>query len=325
MSYSLYVWRFVDGEPAPMDETAIREVLGPVTVGGLPPTGFPECWDLEAGDGGGSEVYGDALGLTFNRFAAGDILETVAELARRTGAGVMPHDCPMILTRESDRGHLPESLRAEAIVVAPVALTGRAIELAIRPLPEPRTRPALPSFPYHPNPVGTGSVTASDAPCVCCGQERGWVYTGPVYAADAPDSGICPYCVAFGKAAERYGATFADGIHGVDGGDGREGCEGREGAVPEDVVAAILTRTPGFLAWQSPSWLTHCGDGAAFLGRAGAAELEAHPDAVDHLRRQWPDDGFDEFLAALDKDEQPTAYLFRCRVCATHLAYADFT
>ena len=100
MSYSLYLWRFVGGEPAPMDETAIRDVLGPVTVGGMPATGFPEFWDIEAEDGGEAEVYGDGLGLSFNRFATGDVLDLVAELARRTGAGVMPQDCPVILTRE---------------------------------------------------------------------------------------------------------------------------------------------------------------------------------------------------------------------------------
>ncbi|MFF3960210.1 CbrC family protein [Streptomyces griseorubiginosus] len=310
MSYSLYLWRFVGGEPAPMDETAIRDVLGPVTVGGMPAVGFPEFWDIEAEDGGEAEVYGDGLGLSFNRFATGDVLDLVAELARRTGAGVIPQDCPVILTREADRGHLPESLRAEAIVVAPEALTGHAIQLLISPQPEARRRPALPAFPYHPSPVATGSVTASDAPCVCCGQERGWVYTGPVHAIDAPDSGICPYCIAFGKAAERYDATFADGI---------------KGDVPEEVVEAVLRRTPGFLAWQSPYWLTHCGDGAAFLGRAGAKELDKHPEAVDRLRAEWPDDRFDDFLAALDEDGGPTAYLFRCRHCATHLAYADFT
>ncbi|MFF1306446.1 CbrC family protein [Streptomyces sp. NPDC058307] len=315
MSYSLYLCRFTDGQPAPMDETAIRAVLGPVTVGGMPPTGLPDSWDLQAEDGGGSEVYGDALGLTFNRFSPGQILDRVAELARRTGAAVLPLGCPTILTSEADRRHLPESLRAEVIVLAPTALTGGAIQLLISPRPEPRQRPVLPRFPYHPSPVATGSVTTSDAPCVCCGQERGWVYTGPVYAAGAPDSGICPYCIAFGKAAERYDATFTEAI---------------EGDVPKDVVTAILRRTPGFLAWQSPTWLTHCGDGAEFLGLAGAKELERYPAAVDDLRRRcaewtWPPDEVEDFLGSLDKDDQPTAYLFRCRVCATHLAYADFT
>jgi uncharacterized protein CbrC (UPF0167 family) len=311
----MYVCRFIDGEPVPMDETAIRDVLGPVTVGGMPASGLPESWDLEAEDGGDSEVYGDSEWLTFNRFATGAILDRVAELARRTGAVVLPQDCPAILPSEADRKHLPEPLRADAIVVPPTALTGQVIAQTIAPRPEARRRPVLPQFPYHPNPVATGSVTASDEACVCCGQERGWVYTGPVHAADAPDSGICPYCIASGTAAERYDASFTDGI---------------EGDVPRHVMTAILGRTPGFLAWQSPTWLTHCGDGAAFLGPAGARELEAYPDAVGHLRRtcsewQWSADQIDAFLDSLDKDDQPTAYLFRCRVCATHLAYADFT
>lgn len=90
MSYGLHVFRFNGGEPVPLDETVTREVLGPVTVGGM------------AG-----------------RRSAGIL--GVAELAHRTGAMVMPLDRPVILTRETDRGHLPESLRAEAIVVPPAA------------------------------------------------------------------------------------------------------------------------------------------------------------------------------------------------------------
>ncbi|MGW7724060.1 CbrC family protein [Streptomyces canus] len=55
-----------------------------------------------------------------------------------------------------------------------------------------------------------------------------------------------------------------------------------------------------------------------------------HPAAVDDLRRRcaewtWPPDEVENFLASLGKDDQPTTYLFRCRLCATHLAYADFT
>ena len=309
MSYSLYLCRFVGGEPAPMDETAIRDVLAALE-------------ELEAEDGGTVDVDGDAHGLTFHHPSPGRVLDLVldlvAELARRTGAVVVPEGRPAILTTEADRRHLPDNLRAEAIVVPPPALTGQAISLAVAPQPEPRRRPALPRFPYHPDPVATGSVTASDEPCACCGQERGWVYTGPVYAADAPDTAICPYCIASGTAAERYDASFTDTVDTV------------EGDVPRDVVMAVLTRTPGFTAWQSPYWLTHCGDGAAFLGPAGTKELAAYPDAVDHLRRQcaawtWPPDQAEAFLGALDKDGGPTAYLFSCRVCETHLAYADFT
>ncbi|MDQ1046064.1 uncharacterized protein CbrC (UPF0167 family) [Streptomyces sp. V4I2] len=40
----------------------------------------------------------------------------------------------------------------------------------------------LPAFPYHPDPVSTGSVAPSNAPCGCCGLRRGYAYTGPVFS-----------------------------------------------------------------------------------------------------------------------------------------------
>ncbi|WLW54539.1 CbrC family protein [Streptomyces sp. YU58] len=86
-------------------------------------------------------------------------------------------------------------------------------------------------------------------------------------------------------------------------------------------MRAVAERTPGFSAWQQARWLTHCGDAAVFLGRAGARELRSHPDALESLAAEFGED----FLAVLDADDQPTAYLFRCRGCARHLAYADFT
>ncbi|MGW7255060.1 CbrC family protein [Streptomyces sp. NPDC054834] len=174
----------------------------------------------------------------------------------------------------------------------------------------------LPEFPYHPDPLATGSAVAAPGACACCGRERGYHYTGPVYGAGEPDGPLCPWCIADGSAAARYGALFC----GDAAGDG----------VPREVLVAIAERTPGFSAWQDPQWLLHCGDGAAFLGLAGAEEFADHPDALAMLGQEmrgwgWPAGQVAEFLGALDKDGQPTACLFRCRVCAAHLAYADFT
>ncbi|MGW7239296.1 CbrC family protein [Streptomyces sp. NPDC054804] len=59
--------------------------------------------------------------------------------------------------------------------------------------------------------------------------------------------------------------------------------------------------------------------------RRGASRLKAYPSAVEQLRRQWPAGQGDGLLDSLDKDGQPTAYLFRCRVCDTHLAHAEVT
>ncbi|SOD82019.1 CbrC family protein [Streptomyces sp. Ag109_G2-15] len=277
MSYPIHVLKFRDGEPVPMKEAVIREVLGPVTVGGMPDRGLPEWWNLRTPDGGEAEVYGDATSLSFTHVSSGLVLDALAELARRAGAVIMPHECPVLLQREHDRRHLPDDdMRAHAVVVPHAGWSGRAIEQVVRPLPEPPQRPVLPRFAYH---SLVGVVAPADEPCVCCGQVRGWVYTGPVFGAEAPDAGICPYCIAFGKAAARYGATFNDVI---------------DGDVPDEVARGILERTPGIPSWQSPRWLTHCGDAA-------------------------------EYLEALDADGQPASYLFRCRVCGTSLAYSDFT
>ncbi|MGW8333016.1 CbrC family protein [Streptomyces sp. NPDC055897] len=174
----------------------------------------------------------------------------------------------------------------------------------------------LPDFPYHPDPVATGVIVPSGSACLCCGRERGYVYKGPLHAAEELGSRLCPWCIADGSAAERFDAHFTSGT-----------CLGDD--VPLEVFAAVDQRTPSFTAWQEPQWFFHCGDGAAFLGLVGAVELAAHPDALEMLRREshgwgWPSDKVEDFLGSLDKDGEATAYLFRCRVCAVHLAYADF-
>ncbi|WP_073754075.1 CbrC family protein [Streptomyces sp. CB03234] len=44
--------------------------------------------------------------------------------------------------------------------------------------------------------------------------------------------------------------------------------------------------TPGFSSWQDPRWFFHCGDGTAFMGALGAAELATFPDAWEELRSE---------------------------------------
>jgi uncharacterized protein CbrC (UPF0167 family) len=129
---------------------------------------------------------------------------------------------------------------------------------------------------------------------------------------------VLPWCIADGSAAESHDAEFTDVGVGV------------PDDVPAEVVETIARRTPGFTAWQQARWLYHCGDGAAFFGLAGWKELQQHPDALDMLRRDADDYGWspadlDRYLESLDKDGEPTAYLFRCTRCGTHLAYSDFS
>ena len=170
----------------------------------------------------------------------------------------------------------------------------------------------LPEFPYHPDPRATGSVVASDTSCVVCGLTRGFVYTGPVYSQEELVDCLCPWCIADGSAARKYDAEFTDVGWGV------------PADIPAAVVLEVAGRTPGFAGWQQEHWLYHCADAAAFLGRVGWQELQSYPDAVESLRRETPRaDGVGDYLMALDKEGEATAYLFRCRHCRCHLAYSD--
>jgi uncharacterized protein CbrC (UPF0167 family) len=45
----------------------------------------------------------------------------------------------------------------------------------------------------------------------------------------------------------------------------------------------------------------------------------------EHAGYGWSREEAEEYVAGLDKDGQPTAYLFECRHCGTRLAYSDFT
>jgi uncharacterized protein len=120
----------------------------------------------------------------------------------------------------------------------------------------------LPAFRYHPDPLATGSIQASDGVCVCCKRARGFVYTGPVYAEDDLDDVLCPWCIADGSAHERFDAEFADADDVGGGSD-----------VPRNVVDEVAFRTPGFTGWQQERWKTHCGDAAAYLGQADTSDL----------------------------------------------------
>jgi uncharacterized protein CbrC (UPF0167 family) len=177
---------------------------------------------------------------------------------------------------------------------------------------------ALPRFRYHPDPVATGAIQPAATVCACCGQARGYIYTGPIYGPMDYDDRLCPWCLADGSAHARLGVEFSDpaGVGGY----------GAWQPVPEPVVAEITRRTPGFSGWQQEQWFTHCGDAAAFLGRVGQAELLAHGPTVGAALRLSDDlEGEDwlAYLQALDKDGSPTGYLFRCLHCGALGGYTD--
>lgn len=177
----------------------------------------------------------------------------------------------------------------------------------------------LPHFQYHPHPVETGNVKASDTFCRVCEQQRGMIYVGPVYCHfEKLNEAICPWCIASGAAYQKFGAEFVDdaGIGGY--GDWEQ--------VPAAIVEEITHKTPGFSGWQQERWFTHCADAAEFLGCAGKEELKAFGDeAINAIRQEcnYADKEWQQYYDSLDKDRGPTAYIFRCRHCATFGGYSD--
>jgi uncharacterized protein CbrC (UPF0167 family) len=117
-----------------------------------------------------------------------------------------------------------------------------------------------PVFGYHPDPVGTGSIKASEQACANCSQRRGFVYTGLVHCEEEVEA-LRPWCIADGGAAERFDATYCDVFAppGIDG----------------TVVDAITKRTPGFSGWQQERWLFHCGDARRCTSRRTGRRLSA--------------------------------------------------
>ncbi len=180
-------------------------------------------------------------------------------------------------------------------------------------------RTPLPHFAYHPDPIGTGSVVSSDALCVVCGRERGYVYNGSPFAEQELERCICPWCLADRTASARFHATFND----PDGDDWD--------SVPDQIRDEIMCRTPGFAGWQHERWFAHCGDAMVFVGPVGFRELVAiGPRAVaavsEELRSEgWGDDEIPAYLRSLKRDGEPTAYVFRCRRCESWRGYSDFT
>ncbi len=175
-------------------------------------------------------------------------------------------------------------------------------------------------FPYHPDPLRTGSAVPLEDGCSLCAQESGFAYTGPVYG-NPPDGPVCLECIRDGSALARLRAA---GVRAEFTDVGGPECDG----IPEAVLDEVACRTPGYVGWQQEHWLYQCGDGAAYLGRISAADLDGLPDARQALLEEAVGYGLTQeaaaaHLADLHPDGNTTAYLFRCRHCGLHLAYSD--
>jgi uncharacterized protein CbrC (UPF0167 family) len=176
---------------------------------------------------------------------------------------------------------------------------------------------SLPTFRYHPDPIGSGSIVESAEQCRCCRSARGYIYTGSVYSSDDLDDSLCPWCIADGSAHAKLDATFVDTEAFAEG-------------IPESVIDEISERTPGYSSWQSEHWPACCDDATAFLAPVGIQEIREHYRELEgavlsHIIYEMKISGgaATRLLASLQKDAGPTAYLFRCLDCEQYHFHID--
>lgn len=164
----------------------------------------------------------------------------------------------------------------------------------------------LPHFRYHPNPLATGAIEASDTKCACCAQPRGYIYVGPVYGVNDLDGLLCPWCIFDGSAARNLGASFADSFPLLQSG------------IPDNIAEEVNLRTPSYVSWQQEWWLSHCNDACEFQGDATVQDVtHASQETKDLWIREYKQN--EEEWEFATRGYQPggssALYKFVCRHC----------
>ncbi|MEE1815097.1 hypothetical protein PUR59_08725 [Streptomyces sp. SP18ES09] len=123
MSRMLFVLRYRDGEPEPLDMKLVREVLEPYLV--APGEDLTEGLLIRTADGHEVDVDVNDVCVSVSRFPTGQFFDILARLVDRLGAAVLSSDRPVVIREERDRDGLSEDIREGAVVVA---VTGPALE-----------------------------------------------------------------------------------------------------------------------------------------------------------------------------------------------------
>lgn len=174
---------------------------------------------------------------------------------------------------------------------------------------------AVPHFRYHPDPFKTG-VFKDDASvvCECCEQATDVYYCGHVYS-ESDAKYLCPHCIANGKAAVKFDATFVQDADELPSG----------AANAQAKTDELFKRTPGYFCWQGEHWLTCCDDYCEFLGDVGTKELRKMGIADEvfaqyALRGEYDVQTVREYLEA---GGEMAGYLFRCLHCGKYKIQVD--
>lgn len=168
----------------------------------------------------------------------------------------------------------------------------------------------LPRFRYHPDPISTGAFKEGEAEvCPCCETECTVYYSIRPYCVENVEN-LCPDCIASGRAAEKYKASFVA--------DAEE-----DGEISKEMIDTLFHRTPGYISWQGEYWLSCCGEYCAYLGTVGTRELKELGIADQVLSEYESRNEFEDVELYLEKDGSLCGYLFQCLHCGKHHLWVD--
>ncbi|MDH6195470.1 uncharacterized protein CbrC (UPF0167 family) [Mycobacterium frederiksbergense] len=179
-----------------------------------------------------------------------------------------------------------------------------------------------PNFKYSPNAYDI-AFEDLDGVCACCDESRSLKYRGPFYCSgDEPDY-ICPWCIADGRAAAKFGGSFGAFTGWMDIEGVSPDPNDPPPAIPRELLLNITDRTPGYFSWQQSVWLTHCNEPCAFLGKTDREALEPILDEIrPDIERTYTRDP-DWVLEHLTEDGMIAGCLFKCVHCGRHRLHVD--
>ncbi|MFK0210637.1 hypothetical protein [Streptomyces sp. NPDC090298] len=123
MSRALFVLRYRNGKPEPLDMKLVRGVLQPYIVAAG--ADLAEGVTIRTADGHEVDVDVNDVCVSVGRFPSGQFFALLAQLVDRLGATILSSDRPVVIREERDRAELSEDIREGAVVVA---TTGPALE-----------------------------------------------------------------------------------------------------------------------------------------------------------------------------------------------------
>jgi len=179
-----------------------------------------------------------------------------------------------------------------------------------------------PLFKFFPNLMTSKSVEESSEPCQCCGKVEKYSYIGGMFCEEEVNN-LCLNCIANGDAAKKFNGEFYD----------RSAIANR--TTDKEVTDEIMYRTPTYVSWQDPEWLSHCKHPCIYVGQVYIGDLfklGIYKQVRTELSKACYYKGMEMTVAEIDdmlvdmvKDSELEGHLFHCVVYGKYKLHVDLS